>query len=82
MRAAFTSCVLFEGGVYFVQELWIVQLLIVGGHYSRAASIRRNMVLVEISIIQRTTVQAVYQDGGLIECVFSIHVRSDDRMGE
>ena len=35
---------LFEGGVYYVQELWIVRLLLEDGDYSRAASIRRNMV--------------------------------------
>ena len=35
---------LFKGGVYFVQELWIVWLLFEGGHYSRVASIRRNTV--------------------------------------
>ena len=31
---------LFEGGVYSVQELGIVRLLFEGGHYSRPASIR------------------------------------------
>ena len=36
---------LFEGGIYFVQELRIVQLLFEGGRYSRMASIRRNMVV-------------------------------------
>ena len=35
---------LFEGGVYFVQELRIMQLLFEGGDCSRAASIRRNTV--------------------------------------
>ena len=32
---------LFEGGVYFAQELQIVWLLFEGDHYSMAASVRR-----------------------------------------
>ena len=39
---------LFEGGVYFVQELRIVRLLFEGGHYSRVASIQRNTVCVQL----------------------------------
>ena len=38
------SQLLFEGGVYFVQELRFVRLLFEGGHYSKAASIQRNTV--------------------------------------